>query len=156
MKSSLAPHDMTVKSLIGSHGQIVRFGFPVAVKAGQRVYYGIQSDGTPVAWIATDTPTFDQLEVARLGAMADVIGILTSNDRVAPTPNSDGPCHETPALEEFNSRWPRLNQRGMNIDVQGTDEELLLLNDVADALDMICNPIPRCSAAGRSIATIWA
>ena len=80
MKEMQSTQDMTVRSIIGSRGQTFRLDNPVTVRAGQRVFYGIRTDGTPVVSVASDTPIFDQVEIQSLDPLADVVGIATSED----------------------------------------------------------------------------
>ena len=84
MKEMQCTQDITVRSIFGSKGQTFRLDTPVSVRAGQRVYYGIRIDGTPVVSVAGETPIFDQVEIQRLDPLADVVGIAASDD-VKPT-----------------------------------------------------------------------
>jgi hypothetical protein len=80
MKEMQCTQDITVRSIVGSKGQTFRLDTPVPVRAGQRVYYGIRTDGTPVVSVAGDTPIFDQVEIQRFDPLADVVGIAASDD----------------------------------------------------------------------------
>jgi hypothetical protein len=84
MKEMQCTQDITVRSIFGSKGQTFRLDTPVPVRAGQRVYYGIRTDGTPVVSVVGETPIFDQVEIQRLDPLADVVGIAASDD-VRPT-----------------------------------------------------------------------
>jgi hypothetical protein len=78
MNQLLSKRDMTVKSLIGAQGEVFRLDSPVSVSAGQRLYYGVYLDGTPLVRVASDTPIFDEIADNQLRPATDVIGIAAS------------------------------------------------------------------------------
>jgi hypothetical protein len=86
MTEMLSTRDMTVRSVIGSRGQTFALDRPVPVRAGQRVYYGIRTDGRPLVSVASDTPIFDRVEIDTLNPDADVIGVSAAEDAPRPMP----------------------------------------------------------------------
>lgn len=125
MKEMQSTQDMTVRSIIGSKGQTFRLETPVSVRAGQRVYYGIRTDGTPVAWVASDTPIFDQIEIQNFDPLADVVGIAAEDVRPAA-------------------------RRGLVFDGYDRDQEYRLIDALTDAAELIYRVLDA-SAGARQI-----
>ena len=128
MKEMQSTQDMTVRSVIGSKGQTFRLDTPVSVRAGQRVYYGIRTDGTPVVSVASDTPIFDQVEIQTLDPLADVVGIAASED-VRPLASA---------------------RRGLAFDSYERDQEYRLIDALTDAAELIYRVL---DASAASTAT---
>jgi hypothetical protein len=119
----LSKHNMTVKSLIGAQGEVFRLEPPVAVNAGQRLFYGIHRDGTPIVRVSGDTPIFDDIADALLRPAADVIGIAASpevTEAKAPTVSWWMP--------EDGSHRPAPSRLGLSLN--DADPELCHLFDV--------------------------
>lgn len=132
MKELQSTQDMTVRSVISSKGQTFRLDSPVSVRAGQRVYYGIRNDGTPVVSVASDTPIFDQVEIQRLDPLADVVGITASED----------------ARPSLSSR------RGLVLDGYDSyerDQEYRLIDALTDAAELIYRVLDASAASARQI-----
>jgi len=127
MKEMQSTQDMTVRSIIGSKGQTFRLDAPVSVRAGQRVYYGIRTDGTPVVSVASDTPIFDQIEISSFDPLADVVGIAASED-VRPSA-----------------------RRGLVFDGYDRDQEYRLIDALTDAAELIYRVLDA-SAGSTAIA----
>jgi hypothetical protein len=128
MKEMQSTQDMTVRSVIGSKGQTFRLDTPVSVRAGQRVYYGIRTDGTPVVSVASDTPIFDQVEIQTLDPLADVVGVGASED-VRPSASA---------------------RRGLVFDSYERDQEYRLIDALTDAAELIYRVL---DASAASTAT---
>jgi hypothetical protein len=128
MKEMQSTQDMTVRSVIGSKGQTFRLDTPVSVRAGQRVYYGIRTDGTAVVSVASDTPIFDQVEIQTLDPLADVVGIAGSED-VRPKPSA---------------------RRGLVFDSYEPDQEYRLIDALTDAAELIYRVLDASASAATS------
>ena len=79
--------DMTISGVIAADGNIVRLDAPLPVRCGDRVCYGLLADGTPVAFIGSDTPMFEQIWADQQTWQPDAIGVAASED-VSLTPES--------------------------------------------------------------------
>jgi hypothetical protein len=134
MKEMQCTQDITVRSIVGSKGQTFRLDTPVPVRAGQRVYYGIRTDGTPVVSIAGDTPIFDQVEIQRFDPLADVVGIAASED-ARPSVARRGL-----GLGSFD--------RGGGLD---TDDEFRLIDALTEAAELIYRVLDATAASTRQI-----
>jgi hypothetical protein len=133
MKEMQCTQDITVRSIFGSKGQTFRLDTPVSVRAGQRVYYGIRTDGTPVVSVAGETPIFDQVEIQRLDPLADVVGIAAS-DEVRP------------------SVAGRLGLNGHDRRViRDRDEEYRLIDALTEAAELIYRVLDATAASTRQI-----
>jgi len=72
--------DMTVSGVIAADGNIVRIDNPLPVRYGDRVCYGLLADGTPVVFIGSDTPMFEQIWADQQTWQPHVIGVAGSED----------------------------------------------------------------------------
>jgi hypothetical protein len=133
MKEMQCTQDITVRSIFGSKGQTFRLDTPVSVRAGQRVYYGIRTDGTPVVSVAGETPIFDQVEIQRLDPLADVVGIAASDEA---RPSVAGRL----GLNAHDRRVSR-----------DRDEEYRLIDALTEAAELIYRVLDATAASTRQI-----
>lgn len=83
---------MTVSGVIAASGETIKLNDPVHVKNGDRVCYGILLDGTPMVFVGTDTPIFEQARTAHLSWADGVMGVAVEEEP-KPTPLSDWSLH---------------------------------------------------------------
>jgi hypothetical protein len=72
--------DMTVSGVIVASGETIKLTDPVRVKEGDRVCYGVLVDGTPVVFVGTDTPIFEQARNAHLSWADGVMGVAVAEE----------------------------------------------------------------------------
>lgn len=72
--------DMTISGVIGADGNIVRLDAPLPARCGDRVCYGLLAAGTPVVFIGSDTPMFEQIWADQQAWLPDVVGVAASEE----------------------------------------------------------------------------
>lgn len=141
--------DMTVSGVIAADGNIVRLDAPLPVRYGDRVCYGLLADGTPVAFIGSDTPMFEQIWADQQTWQPDVIGVSASDD-VEPEPSAGAGA----PMSIAGLRLLPTND-SITIDTEHADHRgLLALNVTANVINVTVNVVATANQSAEVAAEI--
>ncbi|GEM_PF-6377374 len=135
--------DMTVSGVIAADGSLVRLGAPLPVRYGDRVCYGLLADGTPVVFIGSDTPMFDEIWTDQQTWLPDVIGVAASED-VEPATAQPATSLSVAADQPMSITGLRLlsTDDSITIDADHTDHRgFLALNLTANVINLTVNVV---------------
>jgi hypothetical protein len=104
--------DMTVSGVIAASGETIKLADPVHAKNGDRVCYGMLLDGTPVVFVGTDTPIFEQARNSQLDWADGVLGVAIAEEP-KPTPLPDWSLHVV-GDADAGARFERVTSRRQN------------------------------------------
>ena len=112
MNEMRCTRDMTVSGVIAASGETIKLADPVHAKNGDRVCYGMLLDGTPVVFVGTDTPIFEQARNAQLDWADGVLGVAIAEEP-KPTPLPDWSLHVV-GDADAGARFERVTSRRQN------------------------------------------
>jgi len=141
---------MTVNGVVVADGSVIELDSPLQVKDGDRVCYGLLADRTPVAFVTTDTPIFDQARSAGLDWAADVVGLAATE---VPKPvvrdwslrvvtDADAERGEAGSWQSAPDLRLVANQHGVNFAGDGSDlRGFLSLAMTANVINLTINAV---------------
>ncbi len=137
--------DMTISGVIAADGDIVRLDAPLPARCGDRVCYGLLADGTPVAFIGSDTPMFEQIWADQQTWQPDVIGVAASDDAKLSTASAV----DTEPISISGLRLLSTND-SITIDTEVADHRgFLSLNVTANVINLTVNVVASPSSVRR-------
>ena len=143
--------DMTISGVMAADGNIVRLDAPLPARYGDRVCYGLLADGTPVAFIGSDTPMFEQIWADQQTWEPDIIGVAASEDvdlATALPDNTDEP------MSISGLRLLSTND-SITIDTEVADHRgFLALNVTANVINLTVNVVASPSQSAEVAAEI--
>jgi hypothetical protein len=152
--------------VIAASGETIKLTDPVHVKQGDRVCYGVLLDGTPVVFVGTDTPIFEQARNAHLSWTDGVMGVAVAEEpkpalrpdwslRVVGDADADARFERATSARQSGQSVPDLrlvsSNDGVSFDTDGIDHRgFLSLAVTANVINLTVNAI----AAGDQLANL--